>query len=125
MSFQCPECGESGTIRITQRLELPPDSRSDEITLQTVRCNACRFQAIAVYQESRRGSLDDDAFDHTGYRVHPDDLSNLRGQLRSCPQPGNPRCTCPAHRALRHKSPSGRWDALDSLRLGEPFAMRR
>ncbi len=68
MPFQCPECSTK-TLKITHKLELPPDSRSDEITLQIIECSGCGFGGIAVYEESRRGALDDDSFDHTGYRV--------------------------------------------------------
>ena len=37
MSFICPECSSSSrTLKISDRIELPSDARSDEITLQIV-----------------------------------------------------------------------------------------
>ena len=70
MAFVCPECHTSESLRITRSLELPPDSRSDEITLQIIRCSSCRFAGVAVYEESRRGRLDDETR-HDCCLVHP------------------------------------------------------
>ena len=56
MTFLCPEC-EHKSLNITAKIELPPDARSDEITLQVVECAQCRFFAIAVDKASRRGAL--------------------------------------------------------------------
>jgi hypothetical protein len=123
MPFQCPEC--QGTLRITARLELPPDSRSDEITLQTVRCQDCGFAGIAVYEESRRGALDAESVDHRGFRIGAADLRALRRQMRSCPESSNPRCGCAAHQALGRKDGSGRWAGLSDVTLGDWFAMKR
>ena len=69
MAFLCPACDAAGGLKITRRLELPPDSRSDEITLQIVRCRRCNFEGLAIYEESRRGALGDEAVDHRGYMV--------------------------------------------------------
>ena len=124
MPFLCPECSASKSLRITSKLELPPDSRSDEITLQVVECSRCSFAGIAVYEESRRGSLDSDSFDHTGYRVKLEDLKALRNAIRACPRPGNPRCKCPTHRSLGGKDESGRWNGLADVDLGDRFWMR-
>jgi hypothetical protein len=57
MSFVGPEC-HANSLAITQSIELPPDGRSDEISLQIVACQACGFAGTAVYEESRRGALD-------------------------------------------------------------------
>jgi hypothetical protein len=119
MPFQCPEC--QGTLRITASLELPPDSRSDEITLQTVRCRDCGFEAIAVYEESRRGALGSESVDHRGFRIEAPDLRALRRQIRSCPRPRDPRCDCPAHQALGRRDRSGRWAGLAGVALGDWF----
>ena len=123
VAFQCPEC--RGTLRITDRIELPPDSRSDEITLQIVGCRDCRFAAIAVYEESRGGALDSESIDHRGFRLAAADLKALRKQMRSCPQRGNPRCECATHRWLGRTDISGRWAGLADLELGNWVAMER
>jgi C4-type Zn-finger protein len=47
MPLVCPECS-SASLNVTARLELPPDSRSDEITVQIVQCSQCGFSAAAV-----------------------------------------------------------------------------
>lgn len=57
MAFICPQCFGKGTLEIKVSMQLPSDSRSDEIALQTVGCSQCGFQGLAVYEESRRGTL--------------------------------------------------------------------
>ena len=123
MSFQCPSCSRP-QLNITAVLELPADSRSDEIALQIVECAHCGFEGIAVYEESRRGALDSDSFDHAGYEVAADDLARLRDDIAHCPDPRNPRCACPAHRFWGRKNEWGRWNGLESLSLGRSFLMK-
>ena len=123
MAFRCPRCGGSGSLGIALSVELPPDSRSDEISLQLVACSACGFAGLAVYEESRRGSLGDDSFHHTGYRMAQEELASLAELLRSCPHPQDPGCLCPAHRQLGRRDAQGTWDGLAGLNLGEPFPM--
>jgi hypothetical protein len=122
MPFICPECTQR-TLAITEALELPPDSRSDEIALQIVNCSACGFAGLAVYEESRRGSFDSDSVDHRGYRVSGPDLHVILRAVRSCPRPRDPRCGCATHRRLGRSSASGRWDGLREVELNEPFPM--
>ena len=112
MAFQCPECQSPGSLRITSSIELPPDSRSDEIALQLVACARCGFRAAAVYEESRRGSLDSEAVDHVGYRVARETLESLATQVAACPQPENRGCDCESHRILGRTDDSGRWCGL-------------
>lgn len=125
MALQCPQCKHTTSLRIVQRVELPRDSRSDEITLQVVRCGSCQFEGIAVYEESRRGALHREIVQHWGYRLPSNELSSLEKKMRTCPRPHNPCCTCPAHRALSTRTAHGRWNLLDSLHLGEAFLMVR
>ena len=122
MPFICPECAQR-TLAITEALELPPDSRSDEITLQAVSCSACGFAGLAVYEESRRGSFDTESVDHRGYRVSRADLHVILRAVRRCPRPSDPRCGCAAHRELGRTSASGRWDGLRDVELKESFPM--
>ncbi len=124
MAFICPNCSRVAALRIVSQIELPPDSRSDEITLQIVMCVQCGFAGIAVYKESRRGALDDESFSHTGYYVEHDDIARIQRQVRACPDPKNPRCQCPSHQALGHKNKCGRWDLLDDLADTGTFFMR-
>ena len=112
MPFACPECGSPGSLRITSSIELPPDSRSDEIALQLVACARCGFRAAAVYEESRRGSLDSEAVDHAGYRVAREALASLAAQIAACPDAGNRGCACESHRILGRTDDSGRWCGL-------------
>ena len=125
MPFTCPQCSTPSALSIVHRLELPSDSRSDEITLQIVECAQCGFAGIAVYEESRRGSLDSDSFDHTGYRVSARDLAVLRKAISQCSQPGNPRCSCAAHRTYGRRNVAARWSGLEDVSLGQRFRMVR
>ncbi len=114
MSFRCPAC-TTHTLAIILRLELPPDSRWDEITLQTLACTRCGFTGVAVYQESRRGALDREIVHHEGFRLAPAEQRRLERALRSCPRPNDRRCECFAHRAFGSTNASGRWTGLDTL----------
>jgi hypothetical protein len=121
--FVCPDCSGHGSLKIVLSIELPSDSRSDEITLQIVECSYCPFAGIAVYEESRRGPLDSESFHHTGYYASKDELGNLRKAIRSCPEPRNPRCRCSAHRNLGKTDASGRWNGLRDIDTGEAFTL--
>jgi len=123
LPFVCPACSHHASLKIVLSIELPPDSRSDEITLQVVQCSDCAFAGIAVYEESRRGRLDSESLHHTGYYVNKNDLRELRKAIRSCPEPRNPRCQCPTHRTLGKTDASGRWDALRHLEITEAFPL--
>jgi len=124
MSFRCPACQGARSLRITSSLELPPDSRSDEITLQLIKCSRCDFVGVAVYEESRRGALDDDSFHHFGYPVSQAHWDRLRELMERCPDPRNPRCSCPAHRRLATYNEWGRWNGLDAIPHGRPFELQ-
>ena len=124
MSFQCPEC-ERYSLRITHSLELAPDSKWDEITLQHVSCSHCRFEGAAVYYESRRGALDSEIWHHTGYRLGKADLKKLKAALRACPARRDPHCQCPTHLMLGMVNEYMAWDGLRQFELGKPFPMNR
>ena len=124
MPLVCPECFTPKSLEITFKLELPPDSRSDEIALQIVECSHCGFAGIAVYEESRRGALDSESFEHTGYRIGVDDLNILKEAVKQCPEPENSRCECRVHRTFGRQDASGRWNALDDLRFEGTFEMK-
>lgn len=124
MGFVCPECLHPGTLEIDQTIELDSDSRSDEINLQIVECSECRFRGVAVYEESRRGSLDSECVDHYGYRVEKADLESLIDLISRCPCPQGGFCSCPSHQALNRTDPSGRWSALSDLKTTGHFPMR-
>jgi hypothetical protein len=123
MPFQCPECKKT-SLGIKAQIELPPDSRSDEISLQIVTCSSCGFSGIAVYEESRRGALDADSYSHIGYRVRKEDQVKLRNMIRKCPTPREQRCTCPAHRELGKTDSAHRWIGLRELQVTGQFELR-
>lgn len=122
-AFVCPECGAAG-LRIVAALELDADSMSDEITVQAVACGACGLLAAAVYEESRRGSLDSDCWFHDGYLLPPGKAAELLALIRSCPRPSDTDCTCPAHAALGAQDETGRWVGLAGWASGERFPLR-
>jgi hypothetical protein len=111
MPFLCAECGNP-TLAITSAIELPADRRSDEIALQLVACARCGFRAVAVYEESRRGSFDSEAVDHAGYRVTAETLDSIAAQIAACPDPRKTACDCASHRRLGRADDSGRWCGL-------------
>jgi hypothetical protein len=124
MPFVCPECSRGGSLRIALSIELPPDSRSDEITLQIVECSECGFCGLAVYEESRRGALDTESVHHTGYYAAGNQLRSVRRAIRSCPQPRSSKCRCQAHRTLGKTDASGRWNGLQDLETTGCFEIK-
>lgn len=124
MAFRCPDCSTPGWMRITQKIELPYDSRSDEIMLQVVKCGRCRFEAIAVYEESGRGGFGDESIDHRGYYVTESDLKAVKDKISQCPNPRNGKCRCHVHKQLGSKDKNGRWNGLSGIELGQRFEMK-
>ncbi len=127
MSFACPRCQSSSTLTISQSIEFPPDSRSDEIALQLVVCSrdACGFRGVAIYEESRRGALDSDHWDHTGYRLPVGDFEVLQATISRCPDPSNAGCQCKSHQELNRLSTSGRWLPPEGIEWGSAFPIVR
>jgi hypothetical protein len=122
MPFRCPQCSNPGSLEIGLYIQLPPDSRSDDILIQLVECLGCGFRGVAVYEESRRGSLESEAWDHTGYEI---DAAELDALARAIGGAGAPRaCPCPAHQTLGRQDGRGRWLGLPGqLDLGQAFRM--
>ena len=105
MLFKCPNCLMS-SLEIGQAIDLPPDSRSDEITVQVIVCRQCGFLGAAVYEESRRGAPGTETMHHTGYRLKRRLWKSLQGTIKKCPTPRNVR-------ALSWRAADGRWIGLD------------
>ena len=124
--FQCPNCRSvPNSLRIQRTIALPSDSRSDEISLQILRCKGCGFRAVAVYEESRRGSLGSESWSHQGFELALPDLQAIRRMIRACPDDSNPRCTCPSHQVLGRRDRSGRWEGLGGMSIQRSFNLHR
>jgi len=111
-------------LNIVSKIELPPDNRSDEVTLQVVKCASCGFQAVAIYEESRRGTLGTESWNHTGFRVAKNTLAAIRKTIKQCPNPTHCRCQCPAHHLLTQLFTSGTWQGVNTLNYGNSFSMK-
>ena len=122
MGLVCPVCGEA-TLMVAARLELPPDDRSDEVAVQVLSCSQCDARALGIYEESRRGALDDESWSHVGYPMEPEAAEALAAKLRRCRHPGSPRCACATHRSFRRAGQDWR-DSLPGVRWDKPFAVR-
>jgi len=123
MSFNCPKCKTAGTLTISHSIELPPDARSDEIALQLVACSVdeCGFRGVAIYEESRRGSLGSDHWDHTGYIVSDEVFEMLRTAIAGCPEPSIASCKCDSYQNLGKGSPAGRWQPPEGIEWVSAF----
>ena len=123
MAFRCPEC-QGPSLALTHGLELPPDGRSVETTLQVVRCAKCNFAGLAVYEESRRGSLKSSSFHHLGYRCSPATVEWIVEFIQQCPAPGSGRCRCPTHLTLG-STQDGIWRGLGAIgvSVSKPFPL--
>jgi len=110
----CPKCSVS-SLKIISSIELPSDSRSDEISVQLTGCSRCDFTGLAVYEESRRGSLYRESVTHRGCYVNPTHLAAIRRLITQCPDHRNPQCHCKAHHTLGRVNAKGRWNGLDDI----------
>jgi len=100
MALRCPKC-KAGALKVVAALELGPDKRSDEVAFQVVACTACGFEGVAVYEESRRGALDDESWSHTAWAADDSAIAAARRLIASCRRPRYATCTCPAHARAR------------------------
>ncbi|HWQ84558.1 MAG TPA: hypothetical protein VN363_08335 [Anaerolineales bacterium] len=124
MAFRCPQCKTPASLGITSSIELPPDSRSDEITLQVVECSACGFGGLAVYEEHRHAIQETDDWNHIGYWVSQDAVESVKEAIRSCPNPLQAQCKCSVHSSLSQRDIYGVWKGLLELERGHTFLMR-
>jgi hypothetical protein len=124
IAFQCPDCLDLKALKIIQAIELPPDNRSDEITLQIIECTNCSFTGFAVYEESRRGRIEGESFSHIGFKAKHESVSRLRLLIQNCPNPKTIYCDCDTHQMLTTKDQSGRWNGLTNFETGDEFILR-
>jgi hypothetical protein len=120
MPFICPQCSGS-RLRIISSLELPPDSWWDEITLQVVECPDCGSGGAAVYEESRRGALDSEVWNHRGVKVAEEQLRTLTDDIAACPTPRNSGCRCATHQKWGRTDAAGRWLGVPESAGGFPL----
>jgi hypothetical protein len=124
MSFECPGCSRPDSLEIQASINLPPDSRSDEIAFQVLVCSRCGFRGLAVYEESRRGAFGAETWDHAGYRVGAPLVERVENLILSCLDPRNELCTCPAHQELGRVDNLGRWQYPGGIEGASSFPMR-
>ena len=125
MSFVCPECLTANALRISESITLPPDSRSDDILLQIIKCTQCRFQGAAIYEESRRGGFDSESWTHEGFRLSAKELKQLAALINRCPNKKNKNCQCSSHKTLKRTNEFGRWQMPDVIDPQHAFPLRR
>jgi hypothetical protein len=124
--FLCPQCGAFG-LKVVKAMDLPPDSRSDDVMLQIIECNSCSFKGLALYEESRRGGMDDESFDHTGFWVSDEAVSEVEDIFSLCSSLGDKRCNCIGHkRAVAATSTGKKWRLalLDQYGCEQTFVMK-
>lgn len=108
-------------MQIVSSLEVPPDRWWDEITLQVVECPDCGFRGAGVYEESRRGALDSEAWNHRGHRLAAAPLQALIDGIAACPAPRNSGCRCAAHHRWGRADAKGQWRGLPESEGGFPL----
>jgi len=115
--FRCPECGEA-SLRITKAIELRPDARWSEITLQLLRCETCDFDGIGVYKENNWGSSE--IVKHRSYRAPVSVRSRLAELIEACPKRSDRRCECSSCSVLSVTDDSGEWNWLERAGVVKP-----
>ena len=123
MKFVCPQC-RGVSMKINKSIELPPDSRSDEITVQILKCLKCGFNGLGIYEESRRGDLDSESVDHRGYYVDDRIIASIEKMIGQCPEPKKSSCRCRIHRTLSCINKFGRWNWLGKIQHKERFKLQ-
>ncbi|MBD3205470.1 hypothetical protein GF319_03875 [Candidatus Bathyarchaeota archaeon] len=121
MGFLCPEC-KNKELEITSSIEIPPDTRSDEITLQVLRCTRCGFKSLGLYEESRRGNLREEYVNHKGIYIPEAELKDIELMIKKCPDPRNSKCICDSHRYFSVKA-KGRWKCIERLIYYNTFVL--
>ncbi len=124
MAFRCPQCKTSDSLEISASIDLPPDRKSTEISLQVVECSACNFRGLAVYEECRSGGPMGEEGQHIGYWVSPDAVEKIKQAIASCPSPHRDHCTCQAHSELSNRDVHTIWRGLLEIERGHTFLMR-
>jgi len=117
--FRCPECGEA-SLRITKAIELRPDARWSEITLQLLRCETCDFDGIGVYKENNWGSSE--IVEYRSYRAPVSVRSRLSELIEACPKRSDRRCECLSCSVLSVTDDSGEWSWLERAGVVKPAA---
>lgn len=112
--LKCPYC-QHQSPEIVAVLAVPADCRSDEIRFQLFRCSSCGRRSAGACEESRRGSMDSDCFDHYAYPIEPADWERAFEWIKLCPQPEDEDCGCCAHQRLGRQDERGRWLGLRAL----------
>ncbi len=118
----CPDCGDVG-LGVDATLAVKPGWMWDEIDVQIIACRACAFRGVATYCESRRGSLDDEAVDHHGYRLPQPLLEVIERRIADCPNKRDETCTCIAHEHLGRSNAGGHFCGLDDAALRDRFVI--
>lgn len=95
----CPRC-ESPALVVCSRVELAPDENWDERSFQIIFCSTCGFEGIAIYLESRHGSMGSEMLQHNAYTTDRGRLAQISALVAQCPDPSNRRCDCPSHQGL-------------------------
>ena len=88
-----------------------------------IHCFECNFIGLAIYEESRRGSLSSKSLHHYGYYVANTLLSSIKETIESCPDPKNNKCRCDAHSIFNQVNEFGKWSWLENLPLIKEFQM--
>ena len=122
MGFLCPDCTRE-TLRIIKKIELPSDSRSDEISLQVIQCNKCGLLGVAIYEESRRGSLISESYSHIGYLLPEEIMDAVIQAIEKCPDVRNTRCKCSSHKYFHKLDGDKRWSWINNQSPLKSFQM--
>ena len=121
MAFECPQCKAKDTLQIVTAVELGAAAAADEAMIQIVECAHCQMQALAVYRESRGGSLQGESQSHRGYPLAPGAMKLLTALLQKCPDRFKRSCSCKAHLELAQRAAQEDWSGFS---IKKPFAMK-
>lgn len=97
--FVCPQCG-APSLKVVKSMDLPSDGRSDDVILQVTQCSSCSFRGLALYEESRRGGMGDETWEHSGFWASDEAVSEVEDLFSQCSSPRDKRCSCDSHKKI-------------------------
>jgi hypothetical protein len=88
-------------LRVLDIIELPSDSRSDEITIKI-----------------------DEAFSHFGFQIPKNEFNQIRSLISKCPSKKNVRYDSKSHQLLEMENQNGLWIDMSPYQLSGQFWIR-
>lgn len=96
----CPYCHKPDSIDQIARFELPGREVFSDRSAHLMQCKQCSQVFMSVYEESRAGALDSEAWDLYHYYLPQNIQQDMLINATLCPNPTQWDCNCPIHQMI-------------------------